>query len=109
MHWYSHLYVGEKAAGKRYAVIQKIRRGEKDLRVYVITPASGGNNILDIYSAAEFFRPFRQERDPLILGIADGYDEALCVAGKIVADMYRTTGDFSLEKFLAQRDGERFE
>ncbi len=107
MRWYSHLYVGEEAAKKRYAVIQKIRRQVKDGYIYVITPASGGDNILDIYSAAEFARPYCQEKNPLVLGIAAGYDEALVVAGRIVADMYRTTGGFSLEDFLAEYGGER--
>ena len=107
MRWYCHLYVGEEAAKKRYAVIQKIRRGEKSRLVYVIMPPSGGNNILDIYQAAEFFHPHYQERDPLVLGVALGYEEALEVAGKIVGEMYRTTGGFSLETFLAQKDSER--
>ena len=109
MRWYNHLYVGEKAAKKRFALIQKIRRGEKDWSVYVIIPALGGNNILDICSAAEFSRPHYQERDPLVLGIAAGYWEALEVAGRIVDEMYRATGGFSLEQFLEPDGGERWE
>ena len=42
-----------------------------------------------------------------MLGVALGYEEALEVAGKIVGEMYRTTGGFSLETFLAQKDSER--
>ena len=109
MRWYEHLYVGEKAVASRYRIIQKIRRKAADRQIHVITPASNGNNILDIYSATEFARPHCQERNPLILGIAADYWEALSVAARIVDEMYRTTGGFSLEEFLRQKDGERLE
>ena len=109
MRWYDHLYVGEKAAAHRYGTIRKIREGKRDRRIHVITPAFGGNNILDIYSAAEFSHSHYQKQDPLILGIAGDYWEALEVAGRIVADMYGRTGSFSLEKFLEQENGERLE
>lgn len=109
MRWYDRLYVGEKAAAHRYAVIRKIREGKKDRKIHVITPASNGNNILDIYSAADFAHPHYRSQDLLILGIAGDYWEALEVAGRIVDDMYRATGRFSLKKFLEQEDGERLE
>ena len=44
-----------------------------------------------------------------MLGIAADYWEALSVAARIVDEMYRTTGGFSLEEFLRQKDGERLE
>ncbi len=109
MRWYSHLYVGEQAAKKRYAVIQKIRNGTGGQNIYVITPASNGNNLLDIYSVGDFSHPYYQQQDMLILGIAAGYQEALVVAGKIVNDMYQATGEFSLERFLKQTDDQRLE
>ncbi len=67
MRWYSHLYVGEQAAKKRYAVIQKIRNGTGGQNIYVITPASNGNNLLDIYSAGDFSHPYYQQQDMLIV------------------------------------------
>ena len=109
MRWYDHLYVGEKAAAHRYSTIRKIREGKKDRHIHVITPASDGNNILEIYSAAEFSHPYYQKQDKLILGIAGDYQEGLEVAGRIVNDIYRATGGFSLEEFLEQEDGERLE
>ena len=44
-----------------------------------------------------------------MLGIAAGYWEALQVAGRIVDEMYRATGGFSLEQFLEPDGGERWE
>jgi len=37
------------------------------------------------------------------MGIADGYQEALILAGTIVSEMYERTGRFCLEEFLAER------
>lgn len=103
MRWYKHLYVGENARKRRFSIIQKIRRNKLQPGIYVITPASNGNNILDIYPAVTLMQPYYQESDQMILGIADGYDEALLLAGRIVDEMYRETGAFHLDKFLEQK------
>ena len=100
MRWYSHLYVGEKAGKRRFSIIQGIREGKLQPEVYVITPPQNGNNILDIYPAAELLLPYYREKDFLIMGIAFGYDEATEVAARIVADLYRKTGGFCLNELL---------
>lgn len=100
--WYNKLYVGEKAKKKRYRIIQAIRRGKPRILAYVITPASNGNNILDIYPAAELLSPYCRQEEFFILGIAADYWEALSVAARIVDEMYRKTGGFKLEAFLDQ-------
>lgn len=98
--WSDRLYAGEKAEKKRYRIIQGIRKSRPQPGIYVITPASNGNNILDIYAAAALLSPFYKDKEFLILGIGVGYWEALEVAGQIVNDMYRKTGAFNLSSFL---------
>lgn len=100
MRWYNRLYVGEKAKKHRFSIIQSIRRRKYRMGVFVITPASNGNNILDIYPLATLLAPYYREKEFLILGIAQGYGEALELAAKIVGDMYQKTGSFCLEDFL---------
>lgn len=103
--WFDRLYVGEKAKRKRYRIIQGIRRLKPKPGVYVITPASNGNNILDIYPSMVFLSPFYRDEDFLILGIAADYWEALEVAGRIVDDMYQKTGGFDLPGFIREEAG----
>lgn len=103
--WFDHLYVGEKAKKKRYRIIQGIRRLKPQPGVYVITPASNGNNILDIYPWTALVLPFYREEEFLIMGIASDYWEALEVAGRIVNDMYRKTGGFDLPSFIGEEAG----
>lgn len=100
MYWYKHLYTGEKAKKQRFSIIRKIRKNQLQPGIYIITPASNKHNILDIYPAVALMQEYYQTSDLLILGIADGYSEALEVAGKIVDEMYRTTGAFVLDAFL---------
>ncbi len=100
MRLYKPLYMGKNAGKRRSFLLQGIRRGKLRPGAYVITPAANGNNILDIYPAAEFLLPYYRDQDFLILGIALGYFEALEVAGQIVDEMYRETGGFDLAEFL---------
>lgn len=107
MRWYKHLYVGEKAKKKRFVIIQNLRLNRVQAGVYVIAPPSNSNNVLDIYPSAVWLgNKERGTSKRLILGIGADYFEALEVAAKIVSDIYRTTGGFSLDAFL-QINGQR--
>ena len=51
MIWYKYLYLGETAKKHRFSILQKLRLGKVQPGVHVITPASGGHNLLDILPA----------------------------------------------------------
>lgn len=107
MRWYKHLYVGQKAKKKRFTIIQNIRKGRFQAGVHVITPASCGENLMDIYPASLLLTEYYSKKeDLLILGIAADYYEALEVARDIVDEMYHTTGRFSIRGFLSN-NGQR--
>ena len=57
MLWYSGLYTGKKADLHRADVIRQIRDGKSLPWVYVVTPASNRENILDIYRADDLKNP----------------------------------------------------
>lgn len=100
--WYDHLFVGDKAKKKRYQIIQAVRNSRTITGAYVITPSLSGNNVLDIYPAMELSAPWYREEEFFIIGIAAGYWEALEVAGKIIDELYRSTGGFDLNGYLNQ-------
>lgn len=106
MYWHKHLYVGECAGKHRFSIIQKIRNREIQPGVYILTPASNEQNILDILPSVTWCQLEQEkpgEKERLILGIAEGYEEALLLAGKIVDEMYRETGGFRLQPFLEKK------
>jgi|InofroStandDraft_1065614.scaffolds.fasta_scaffold40731_3 hypothetical protein len=96
MNWYEHLYVGEKARKKRYAILQGLRDGKWQPEVYVIMPPRSGNNVLEIVPSVMLQAPPYRDWDVTIAGVAVTYWEALEVAREIVDDLYRKTGGFCL-------------
>ncbi len=104
MIWYDHLYVGEKAKKHRFSIIQSIRQKKAGSDIYVITPPSNGNNILDIYPVTTLYQEYYEKKNMLILGIASGYQDALTLAGRIVDQMYRKTGAFRIGEFLEEEE-----
>ena len=104
---YKRLYTGEGAEKRRSQVFPKIRKGTPPSGVYVIVPPpEGTKNLLEIYPAGQIlgknearFRRVR-DREPLILGIAWGYSEALTLAGQMVDEIYRATGGFDFDSYL---------
>lgn len=100
--FYKPLYMGERARGRRFSMIQSLRLGRPVRGMYVITPAAGGNNIFDIYPARELRKRFYRDREFEILGIGADYEDALELAGRLVGEMYRKTGGFELSAFLGE-------
>lgn len=107
MRWYRHLYVGERAKKKRFSIIQRIRLHLVLPGVYVITPASNPQNLFDIWPTAVLLnKKDKNWEDILIVGIGADYDDALETVRRIVDDMYRETGGFSVDEFLS-KNGQR--
>lgn len=107
MRWYHDLYEGKKAEKKRYSIIRKVRERKLQVGGYLITVPSNGNNVLDIYPSYVLVLPYYKESDKMVVGIAADYDEALEVAGRIVADMYKEIGKPDIKEFLAMRENKQ--
>ena len=105
MRWYEKLYLGEKAQKKRLSVIRAVRK-EKTVGYYVLTLASNGQDLLDIYPAFAFTQPYYKEKDLLIIGIAADFKDAAMLSGKIVSEVYQKTGGFDIAGFLQQESGQ---
>ena len=84
MRWYEKLYVGEKAKKHRYETIQAVRNG-RPMGFYVLTPAAGDRNLLDIYPALTLKLPYYEKQDLLIVDT----DETgiFCVRGRKIDDI----------------------
>lgn len=103
MLWYKHLYMGEKAKKHRFHILQHIRKNKWIPGIYVITPATNGDNLFDIYPMLTWIQEYYQKSSMMIVGVADGYQEALELAGRIVDEMYQKTGEFNVTRFLEEK------
>ena len=93
MRWYEKLYVGEKAKKHRYETIQAVRNG-RPMGFYVLAPAAGERNLLDIYPALTLKLPYYEKQDLLIVGIAADFEDAAALAGRIICEAYKKTGGY---------------
>jgi hypothetical protein len=100
MQWAENLYLSEKTAKKRDKIIRKANRGVGMVSIYFITLASGEQNLFDIFHAAHLKQPAFYSRNPYVVGIASGYDEALEMLRQIVEDIYRETGSFRVREYF---------
>ena len=90
MRWYEKLYVGEKAKKHRYETIQAVRNG-RPMGFYVLTPAAGERNLLDIYPALTLRLPYYEKQD---------LEDAAALAGRIICEVYKKTGGYDVNSFL---------
>lgn len=105
MRWYDRLYVGERAKKKRYSLLRAVRKGRPS-GYYVLTPASNGKNLLDIYPALTLCQPYYRNADLLIVGIASDYEDAVGLAARIIEEVYKKTGAFDIfSYFCGQKPG----
>lgn len=102
MRWYERLYLGEKAKRNRFSILQAVRK-EKSSGYYILTPASNKQNLLDIYSAHTLNQPYYKKQDLLIVGVAADYGDAAVLAGKIIEDVYKKTGDYNVTGFFERK------
>lgn len=103
MRWHEDLYAGESVRPKLKRVKWKIAHNAGQLRVYVITLASNGSNLLDIVPAWELMQKYYPKKSLCVIGLAGNYEEALELAGHIISDMYRQTGGFDIKGFIRQK------
>ncbi len=101
MRWCDNLYMGEKAEKKRYQIIQDVRERGR-FGYYVLTPSPDSDNLIDILPALTFSSARYKDKDLLIIGIAADYEEAMELAGKIVADVFNLTGGFDIASYFGE-------
>lgn len=107
MIWYDKLYVGESIIHKTNKVRWKIRHNAGQINIYVITLPSNRDNLLDIIPSQELLQKAYPKKNLYIIGLAKGYEEAIELAGSIVAEVYCHTGAFAVTDYLLSKRKER--
>lgn len=106
MTFYCDLYVSEELGKKKEKILKKLSANSLQLSVYVITLAQGRQNHLEFYSSL-LLKQHIYEKTPLfIVGIANGYDDALYMTEEIVTDIYAKTKDTDIRAYIEGRQKE---
>lgn len=102
MKWYHDLFVSDSLAGKTNKIKWKINHNAGTVSVYVIAFASNSRNLLDIIPSWELMQKSYPKRDMKIIGLAQGYEEALELVRRIVDETYQHTGSVDVWSYLRE-------
>ncbi len=100
---YKELYVSDELKKKEKKVLHKIRNGQMQLNIYVITLSQSESNQLDIFNVALLVQKKISIEHTFIVGISKGYEAALVLVEKIVQDIYHETQDVNIRAYLLNR------
>lgn len=104
MKWYNNLYVGENAKRRKHKIIMRSIRHKPQVGVYLITLPLNDDNSLEIYPSYILLQKYYRKRKLMVVGISEGYDEALIVMQEILMDCYNKTGQFLVRKMIADNN-----
>ena len=104
--FYHDLYVSENWVNKKKKIMKKLKENRLQPEVYVITLAGGMQNNLEFYSSMLLKQHLFEKKELFVVGIADGYMDALDMVERITEDVFRETGDAKIRRYLLARQDE---
>ena len=102
MEFYKDLYVSEFLEKKRNKLVRDIRHKESYPSIYVIVLPACDHNQLELYSSIMLKQKVYDRDDLFIVGIADGYDDALMIVQRIYDDVLLKTGNTDVRRYLEE-------
>ncbi len=108
MKQYHNLYVSRTLQLKKEQVLEKIEKNMVQMNIYLIVLTKNGKNQLEIYDSVMNKQKYFLDNAFLLVGIAEGYDDALRLTETIMADIYSRTGKAEIRTYLLEQQ-QRFE
>lgn len=103
MRWYNDLYVGYNLLDKKRQIVRKIKNGKPQFNKYVIALPFNDYDVLDIYPSYVLAQKWYKESDMVIVGIAEGMEEAMDMVQLIIMDCLDETGEVKVKKFILEQ------
>ena len=101
MKFYKKLYVGNTIKDVR-KIKRKLLLNVGQLGIYVIALCKGSDQ-LEIYHCAFLQQKYYRKNPPYIVGIANGYDEAVEIVRQIAIEAYECNRNCDLKKYILDR------
>lgn len=103
MRWYNDLYVGYNLLDRKRQIIRKIKNGKPQFNKYVIALPFNDYDVLDIYPSNVLIQKWYKDSDMIIVGIAEGMEEAMDMVQIIIMDCLNETGDLKVKKYILEQ------
>lgn len=104
MEFYKDLYWGGSLEKKKEKILRGLKRGKTKLHLYLIVLPQGDKNQLEFFDALLLKQKwFRSTAGRLkVVGITNGYEEALEAVQCIMEETVRKTGEANIRTYLEQ-------
>lgn len=104
--FYCDLYVSECWREKKNKIIKKLKENRIQPQVYIVALSQGDQNELEFFSSILLKQHVFDNAEVFVVGIANGYDEALFMVRDITKQIYTETGTADLRKYILERQRE---
>ena len=101
--FYCDLYISNGWEKKQLKLMKKLMQNKLQPSVYVITLAQGKQNHLEFFSSVLLKQHIFEHSDLFVVGLANGYDDALYMLEQITQQVLDATGTVDLRKFIEAR------
>ncbi len=106
--FYCNLFISEDFESKKKKIIRKLRNNKVQPHVYVLALPFETCNQLEFYSSMMLRQHAYQSKQIFVVGIANGYEDAIYMTQEIVQKVYEDTKDTNIRKYI-ERKQEEFE
>ncbi len=102
MRFHRELYIGDSV--RRAGLVKwKLKHHAGQLRIFVIV-LSRGQDQLEIIHCAFLQQKYYRKIPLCVVGIAGGYEEALVLLQRMVADVFAKTGGYGLKDYFIKNE-----
>ena len=104
--FYCDLYISDGWEKKQLKLMKKLMQNKLQPSVYVITLAQGRQNHLEFFSSVLLKQHLFEHSDLFIVGLANGYDDAIYMIEQITQQVFDETRTADIRGFLEARQAE---
>ncbi len=94
------LFVGEGAKKRIGRIKWRLKHGAGLLRTYCVLLPEYGKDLLELYNSSVLKQKYYKEKRLRIVGLAEGYEEALNVIAEILELVLKETGGFDIRSYF---------
>ncbi|MDD3404638.1 MAG: hypothetical protein PHQ72_15000 [Hespellia sp.] len=106
---YRQLYVSEFLEKKREKILQKLLNNQFQPNIYLITLAQNQEDELEFYSTFLLRQHVYEDTPIFLVGLAEGYDDALDMVEMITDEVYQKTGNTDIRNYIMENENQESE
>ncbi|MEE1314411.1 MAG: hypothetical protein UHS49_01410 [Faecalimonas sp.] len=103
MKQYYELYISEGLKNKKEEILAKLKKRKPLLNKYLLVLAHNEQNHLEIFDSILLQQKVFAQEDLFLVGIADGYPNALELVERIAQEVYDKTGGTDIRGYLLDK------